>query len=62
MSRRKKPDSPTYITQNGQRVECVRCGAALDMPLPMEIKHYTRQLSAFVEAHRWCVAKEEKHD
>lgn len=49
-------DSPTYMTNNGRRCVCTRCGAALDLPLPMEIGRYCAQLEPFIEAHRWCVA------
>lgn len=56
----KKQPAETHLVDGGRQAVCQRCGAALDLVLPMEVGAFGRLVKAFDLAHRTCEAVPEE--
>lgn len=48
----------TTTTDSSIGAKCLHCGAAVNQPLPVEVKRVCRVLNEFIWVHRQCKPKE----
>lgn len=51
------PSTDHILACDGHHGHCTRCGATLDLELPMSIGDVVRAFERFIEQHRWCPEK-----